>query len=98
MEHSIYRVLSFQIIGDYRLKIWFDDDTSQEIDFKPILRGQIYGHLKDVSRFCQVEIDPEIHTLVWPGGADFDPETLHDWEKYLPILKLQAEKWESAAA
>jgi hypothetical protein len=33
--------------------------------------------------FNQVEIDPEIHTLVWPNGADFDPETLHNWPKYV---------------
>lgn len=31
--------------------------------------------------FNQVEIDPEVHALVWPNGADFDPETLHDWLK-----------------
>jgi hypothetical protein len=29
--------------------------------------------------FEQVKIDPEVHTLVWPNGADFDPATLHDW-------------------
>jgi hypothetical protein len=29
--------------------------------------------------FNQVRIDPEVHTLVWPNGADFDPAMLHDW-------------------
>jgi hypothetical protein len=36
--------------------------------------------------FNQVEIDPEIHTLVWPNGADFDPETLHNWPKYVEAM------------
>jgi len=29
--------------------------------------------------FRQVRLDPEVHTVVWPNGADFDPATLHDW-------------------
>ena len=40
---------------------------------------QLYGKLADEDVFRQVSIDPEVHTLVWPNGADFDPETLHDW-------------------
>ena len=29
--------------------------------------------------FNQVRLDPEIHTLVWPNDADFDPATLYHW-------------------
>lgn len=38
-----------------------------------VLAGDIYGPLHDPSVFASVEIDPEVHTLVWPNGADFDP-------------------------
>lgn len=45
------------------------------------------------SLFAQVEIDPEAHTLVWPNGTDFDPETLHDWPKYAEEMKRMAKRW-----
>ncbi len=51
----------------------FDDHTEQVIDFHPVLAGELYGPLRELSLFRQVMIDPEIHTLVWPNGADFDP-------------------------
>lgn len=93
MAHSIYRVVSFKIIAPYTLKIKFDDCTTRTINFEPVLAGELYGPLRDLTLFNQVKIDPEVHTLVWPNGADFDPETLHNWSKYEKQLKDLARKW-----
>lgn len=93
MSHAIYRVIGFQAIRPYTLRVKFDDGTEREIDFRPVLAGEIYGALQDEILFNQVEIDPEVHTLVWPNGADFDPETLHDWPKYVEELKRMAGQW-----
>ncbi len=79
MPHPIYRVRSFDIVSAYTLRIRFDDGVEQTIDFRPILAGKLYGPLRDPSVFNQVRIDPEVETLVWPNGADFDPATLHDY-------------------
>jgi len=86
-NHGIYRVAKLEIVGSYTLHVWFDDGTDRQINFQPILIGKIYGPLKDPKIFDQVSIDPEVHTLVWPNGADFDPETLHDWPKYVEELR-----------
>lgn len=55
--------------------------------------GELYGPLGDLSLFNQVQIDPEVHTLIWPNGADFDPATLHDWPEHLKELMLLAQRW-----
>jgi len=98
MKHGIYRVEFFEIVGPHTLRIRFDDDTEQTIDFSAVLAGELFGALNDVELFNQVGIDPEVHTLVWPNGADFDPATLHDWPKVAELLQAQAREWESVHA
>ena len=93
MTHSIYRVTDFEIIGPYTLRVRFDDATEQVIDFFPVLAGELYGPLRDEKLFNRVTIDPEVHTLVWPNDADFDPETLHDWPKNAKAMQRMAKRW-----
>jgi hypothetical protein len=38
----------------------------------------MFQPLKDPEQFKLFRVDPEFHTLVWPNGADFAPEFLHD--------------------
>jgi hypothetical protein len=82
MKHPIHKVRSFEQIGPHQLRIGFEDGLSRVIDFKPILWGALYEPLLNPSFFSQVRLDPEVHTLVWPNGADFDPATLHDWPEH----------------
>ena len=94
MTHPIYRVQTLRIEAPYTLRVRFDDATEQVIDFRPILAGELFGPLRDLAVFNQVRIDHEVHTLVWPNGADFDPATLHDWPAHVPALVARAAKWE----
>ena len=96
MRHEIYRVVSFEKTAPFTLRVLFDDSTTQVIDFRPVLKGELYGPLQDPVLFEQVRIDPEVHTLVWPNGADFDPAKLHNWPKSNPAVKALAEKWTSS--
>lgn len=98
MFHPIYRVTSYDIIAPYTVHVAFDDNTTQEINFEPVLTGSIFGALRDPALFNQVQIDPEIHTLVWPNGADFDPATLHDWPDVVDELVDRTRRWEKATA
>ena len=93
MAHPIHRVKSFKIETPFVLQVQFEDGTERTIDFKPVLVGELFGPLRDPALFNQVQIDPEVHTLVWPNGADFDPATLHDWPAYKQALIAQARRW-----
>jgi hypothetical protein len=98
MTHEICRVVSFEHVGSFTLRVVFDDGSAQVIDFRPVLEGELFSPLQNPALFNEVQIDPEAHTLVWPNGADFDPATLHDWPQAGPALKLLAEKWASRGA
>jgi hypothetical protein len=93
MSHPIHRVASFELLGTYRLRVRFEDGAERTIDLEPVLFGALYGPLRDPAVFQQVKIDPEIHTLVWPNGADFDPATLHDWPEHAEAFASKARAW-----
>ena len=90
MTHGIYRVVSFEIVLPYTLSIRFDDGSEQTVNFEPVLTGELFGPLRDLNLFNQVRIDPEVSTLVWPDGCDFEPATLHDWPEVVGELTTQA--------
>lgn len=93
MEHPIHRIKAFEIAGPYRLRIEFGDGVVRTIDFRPVLGGELYGPLSDLHRFNSVALDREVHTLVWPNGADFDPATLHDWPEDEAGMLALARRW-----
>jgi len=96
MSHPICRVMSFEIVGAYTLKVEFDDGSAQVIDFRPVLVGELYGPLQDATLFNQVETDSETHTLVWPNGADFDPAILHNWPAHKKEMMRLTKQWAKA--
>lgn len=93
MTHAIHRVVSVEVTGTYQVGVRFDDGTSRAIDLEPILEGELYGPLRDPAIFAKVAVDPDVRTLVWPNGADFDPAILHDWPQHEAAMKSLARQW-----
>jgi hypothetical protein len=73
-----YDVIEARYIGDYVVWLRFRDGTAGEIDLGRELHGEMFESLRDPAAFRQFQIHPEFRTLVWPNGADFAPEFLHD--------------------
>ncbi len=93
MYHKLYRVTNFEIVGDYTIRVEFDDNSEQVIDFRSVLHGEMWGPLQDLTLFNEVQLDPVAHTLTWPNEADFDPETLRNWPEYVDELTARARQW-----
>ena len=97
MKHVIHTIKQMKVVGPWTLHLVFGDGTERIIDFGPVLIGELYGPLKDLALFNQVRVDPEVHTIVWPNGADFDPATLHDWPDFENQWIVQTSKWAQVA-
>ena len=97
MGHPVHTIKAFEISGPHRLRIEFGDGLVRTIDFRPILEGELFGPLRDLTQFNSVVLDREVHTLVWPGGADFDPATLHDWPEHEAAMIALAQRWAASA-
>jgi hypothetical protein len=97
MTHQIHSVISVDLIGTYSLRVGFNDGSSREIKLEPFLEGEIYGPLRNPDVFAEVKIDPEVRTLVWPNGADFDPAILHDWPQHEEAMRALAKRWALAS-
>ncbi|MBK7157402.1 MAG: DUF2442 domain-containing protein [Ignavibacteria bacterium] len=93
-ESFQYKIISFKIKSPYTLELIFNDGAIKEINFEKILSGEMFSPLKDQKLFNQVSIDPEVNTIVWPNGADFDPAILHDWDEFKDELIKRSSKWE----
>jgi len=72
------RIRSVEPLGGFVLRIGFDDGTVREIDLEAELWGPVFEPLRaDPQLFRQVRVDDELGTIVWPNGADFDPDVLY---------------------
>ena len=49
MSHGMHRFEPFDVVGPYTLALRFDDGTQQQIDFRPVLEGELFGPLRDLS-------------------------------------------------
>ncbi len=97
MAHSFHAVIGFERVAPFTLRVRFQDGTTQEIDFRPVLTGEVFGPLSEAHLFDQVRLDAESQTLVCPNGADFDPATLHDWPEEGPRLAALSRSWAHVA-
>jgi hypothetical protein len=65
-------------VSSYVIWIKFADGAEGEVDLKDDLVGPAFEPLRDMGYFKKFRVDAELHTLVWPNGADLSPEFLYE--------------------
>jgi hypothetical protein len=71
-------VTAAEVIGDYQLRLTFEDGLVGEVDFAGRDWRGVFEPLADPAYFAQARVDPEIGTITWPHGVDMAPETLYE--------------------
>ncbi len=75
---SIPTIVSAEYVSDYVIRIGFDDGAMGDVDLEQELWGDVFSPLKDIELFKQFELNQDLHTVVWPTGADFAPEFFYE--------------------
>jgi hypothetical protein len=79
-------VVGVAVIGDYRLRLLFDDGTVGDVDFSSRDWSGVFEPLRDPAVFEQVRVDTEAATIVWPGDLDMAPEALYEEARKNPLV------------
>ncbi len=75
---TLIRIKSVQALNDFMVSLVFTDGTQKTIDLQPFLRGPVFDSIRnDPQVFRSVTVDPRMGTVVWPNGADIDPDVLY---------------------
>ncbi len=60
------------------MRLRFTNGTERDVDLSVYLRGPVFEPMcNDPAVFRSVRVDPELGTIVWPNGADIDPDVLY---------------------
>jgi hypothetical protein len=82
----VLRIKSVEVLEDYTVRLGLNDGSTKTIDLAPYMQGPIFEPLRrDHGLFRKVRVDEELGTMVWPNGADIDPDVL--------LLKHTPENW-----
>lgn len=71
------RVRSAEALDGFQLRLVLTDGSERVVDVSSYLHGPIFEPLRaDRALFTAVSVDPAFGTVVWPNGADIDPDVL----------------------
>lgn len=71
-------VTAVEVVGDFRLRLTFEDGTVGDVDFRDREWRGVFEPLRDPAYFARVDVDRDAGTIGWPNGTDMAPEPLYE--------------------
>lgn len=77
LMEQLVDITGVEVIGEYRLRLTFEDGTVGDVDFPGRDWRGVFEPLRDPQYFARVTVDREAGTIAWPNGLDMAPEPLY---------------------
>ena len=75
---TMVRVQKVQPLVGFFVRVTFTNGTQRDVDLEPFLYGPVFELIRtDSERFAAMTVDSRAGTIVWPNGADIDPDVLY---------------------
>jgi len=71
-------ITAVEVVRHGVLRLTFADGLVGDVDVLARMRGPVFDRARTPTGFAAVAVEPEIGTIVWPGGADLAPDTLYE--------------------
>jgi Protein of unknown function (DUF2442) len=73
----LIRIRSVEPLEGFKVCLTLTDDREKVVDLAPYLHGPVFESIRrDQKVFRSVKVDQRMGTIVWPNGADIDPDVL----------------------
>jgi len=71
------RIAQVTPLHDFVVQLCLTDGSTKDVDLDRYLFGPVFAPLRaDRNQFLKVHVDDAAGTIVWPNGADIDPDVL----------------------
>jgi hypothetical protein len=75
---ELIKIDNVQPLDGYSLRLIFSDGAIKEVDLADVVRrGGVLAIRDQREVFEQVQVNPQTHTVEWPGGVDLDAQVLY---------------------
>jgi len=82
----MHRIVEVKPLQDFKVWLKFADGVEGTIDLSDVAEKGVFCAWNDPKIFNAVFINPENHTISWPGGIDLCPDTLYSEITGIDIL------------